>query len=36
MTGNTARENKVPNAVVGSGTASAGRASSSVFCDETF
>ena len=36
ITGNTEAANKVPNAVVGSGTASAGRASSSVFLDETF
>ena len=35
ITGNTARANKVPNAVVGSGTASAESASSSVFLAET-
>ena len=36
ITGNIARANKVPNPVVGSGTASAESTSSSVFLAETF
>ena len=36
ITGSAARANSVPNPVVGSGTASAESASSTVFLDETF